>query len=275
MAKEAKAGRRRKQVTAATEKPTATQQLPHEGSPRPDWLTKLLNDPRVQALRLGAIFVAGSFYRVAVKLPWLILMVLITVLLVEGLIERKIAIEPISVPKDLVDRGFTPEVAAKRLHDALERFTTDANTHVRGRDLPEVPTVEVALHGDLPDIVVPTVGLSVDAIMSSIRTFLRSTRRRSISGEFTIKDKMLWLRLRIDGNEIYQSLEGVNPETPDELLADSARPVLEVVQPYIVAAWLSKKGDSPKALEMAKGITGRLPESDENVAWSYNLIGSI
>jgi tetratricopeptide (TPR) repeat protein len=275
MAKEAKAGRRREQVTVATETPTAekasaTRQLPHEGPPRPDWWTVLrqwLHDPRVQALRLGAIFLAGSFYQVAVKLPWLIAMVLITVLLVEGLIERKIAIEPISVPKDLVDRGFTPEVAAKRLHDALERVTLEANTHMRGP--------EVALRGDLPDIVVPTVGLSLDAIMSSIRTFLRSTRRRSISGEFTVRDKLLWLRLRIDGNEIYQSLKGVNPETPDELLAEAARPVLEVVQPYIVAAWLSAKGDTPKALEMAKGITGRLPESDENVAWSYNLIGSI
>src|SRR5262249_22720390 len=205
-------------------------------------------------------------YDVVVKLPLLVAIVVILGLLIQGLFQRTTAIEPISVPKELADRGFTPEVAAQRLRDELKKFAADANTSMR--------SPEVALRGDLPSIVVPTVGLSLDAIMSSIRTFLGSTPRGSISGEFTVKDKLLWLRMRIDGVEVYQTFNGINPESPDELLAESARPVLEVVRPYIVAAWLSKS-DSSKALEMANGIIARLPESNENVAWSYNLIGSI
>jgi hypothetical protein len=127
----------------------------------------------------------------ALSLSAMIVVIVVTTLLIQGLIRRTVAIEPISVPKELADKGYIPEVAARRLRDAVHTFVTKSETSMKGP--------EIALHGDVPDIVVPTVGISIDSITKAMRGFLQSNRHRSISGEFTIADGLLWLRLRLDG----------------------------------------------------------------------------
>jgi tetratricopeptide (TPR) repeat protein len=237
--------------------------------PGPSRWTALLDwfDPHRRRRRWrGAFLAAGTCYQIVVKLPWLAAIVLIAVLLVQGLTQRTTAIDPLSVPKTLAESGYTPEVAAQRLRDALGQFAGDAEK--------ELKSSTISLRAELPNIVVPTVGLSLDAITSSVRTFFGSARRRTISGEFTVKDNLLWLRLRIDGQEQYNSLKGVHPEKPDELLADAASAIFDGIQPYFVAAW-HRYRDPATALELADKIIARLPDSDENVAWLYDLKGAI
>jgi hypothetical protein len=119
--------------------------------------------------------------------------VVIGMLLIQELTRRTIAIEPISVPKELAENGYVPEVAARRLRDAVNAFVVKAKAFMKGPD--------IALRGEVPDIVVPTVGISISSIAEAIRGFLHSSLHRRISGEFTIGDRLLWLRLRIDGQE--------------------------------------------------------------------------
>jgi hypothetical protein len=126
------------------------------------------------------------------------------------------------VPKELEERGYTPEVAGKRMRDAIGRFASSVNTAMKNP--------EIAMPGELPNIVVPTVGISLDAIVASIRTLLRSTRSRSVTGEFTSVNKQLWLRLRLDGREIYSSPPG-DVDKPDDLLPAAAAAVLKNIQP--------------------------------------------
>jgi tetratricopeptide (TPR) repeat protein len=215
--------------------------------------------------------VAGTFYNIVVKLPLLIAIVVIGALLIQGLVQRSTAIEPIAVPKALGERGYTPEVAAQRLRDALVQFALEINLAQFGVETKTYMKRPVfALRGELPSIVVPTVGLSLDAVISSIRTFLGSTNRPSISGEFIVKEELLLLRLRIDGKERYSSLKGVHLESPDELLEEAAPNILEIIQPALVAVWYADQ-DPAKAFAMANEIIARMPESDENVAYSYGV----
>lgn len=212
-----------------------------------------------------ARFVVANFNTLVVKLPSAIVVIFIIAIVVRGLTGHVTVIEPLSVPKELEDRGYTPEVAGKHLRDAVDRFATAVNTTMK--------SPEIALQGELPNIVVPTVGISLDAIVASMRTLLRSTRSRSVAGELTILGDQLWLRLRLDGREIYSSPPG-DVNKPDDLMAAAASEVLKNIQPYFAA--VAMRNNNPTgAMALANAVIEHRPESDENVAWLYNLKGSI
>jgi tetratricopeptide (TPR) repeat protein len=215
-----------------------------------------------------------NFYELLSKLPWIAAIMIIAAIVFRGLTEHVTVIQALSVPETLQKNGYTPEVAGHHLRDALQDFAKSANT--------QMSTPDIALQGELPDIVVPSVGISLDSVMSAVRTLLRSTRSRSISGEFITEGDELLLRLRLDGRQIYTSQKGAGLNNPDDLLKLAAPEVLKEIKPYFVASALinddasfrdDKKVDS--ALTMADSIIARLPETDENVAWSYILKGSI
>ena len=182
----------------------------------------------------------------------------------QSLSEELISIEPISVPKAFSENGYTPEVASSRLRDALIDFSKKAGTRMHDPS--------IALRGELPSIIVPKVELSLDTIASSVRKVLHFGNRRNISGEFTIRGNLLWLRLRVDGKHIYSSLKGLDLESPDDLLAAAAPVIIDKIQPYFTASALYDT-DPTQALEKADSIIARLPESDVNVRWSYILRG--
>ena len=207
-----------------------------------------------------------NFYNFFAKLPWVVAIIIIAAIFFRGLTEHVTVIQALSVPETLQKNGYTPEVAGDHLRDALQEFVKSVNSHMSSPD--------IALHGELPDIVVPTVGISLDAVMSAIRTLLRSTRSRTISGEFIAEGNELLLRLRLDGRQIYSSKKNAGLSDPDDLLKLAAPAVLKEIQPYFVAALLSNSNPD-EALYMIEDITTQRNDTDENVAWSYNLKGII
>jgi tetratricopeptide (TPR) repeat protein len=171
----------------------------------------------------------------------------------------------IGAAQSLAANGYTPEVAARRLRDALTRHHEESQT-MKG-------TSGLTLHSERPSFVVPTVGLSSEAIATFIRDFFDHPRQQQISGEFTIAESKLWLRLRQNGQELYTSTDGVSPSDPDALFALAAPKIFELLgEPYIVASTLYNV-DRAKGLQMAKEIIAGWPKSDQNVVWSYILIG--
>ena len=187
----------------------------------------------------------------------------IVALLYEIVTRQSIVIEPISVPQVLASNGYTPDVAARRLRDALQRYHEQAKT--------KMPS-GLALHSEQPNFVVPTVGLSSEAITTFIRTFFGSTRERNISGEFTIVEHQLRLRLRTSGAEFYTSADGASPENPDRLLETAAPNIFDVTEPYVVAA-MQYGVDPETGFKKAEEIVARWPSSNQNVVWSYILMG--
>jgi tetratricopeptide (TPR) repeat protein len=215
----------------------------------------------------AAHLVYENFSGFIAKCLWALVALIIVMIVYNGLTQRVTVVEAISVPKVLADRGYSQDVAAQRFRDAIAKFTRPLKTGMR--------TSEVALHTELPNIVVPSVGISLDAVMSSIRSLLRSTRSQSMGGELTIDNDRLWLRLRLNGVEFYSSKEGGDPEKPDEVLAAAVPEAMKKIQPYLVALSLSHNKDTDGALDVVKWITSSLPDDDENVAWAYNLRGII
>jgi tetratricopeptide (TPR) repeat protein len=230
------------------------------------WLSRSLPRPS----RSGAMALWKNLSTFALNLLWITIVVAIAAVLIDALARRTTEIAPIDVPKALVERGYSPEVAGRRLRDGMNRYIDAALTETDMRN----PII--SMRGEIPDIVVPTVGISIGTIASSIRSFFGGGRRRVISGEVTVADDVLWLRLRLDGREFHRSPKGIAPADVDALFEAAILSILEVTEPYLAmwAVWEYKK-DAEKALEMATRIIARMPESDENVVRAYNLQGII
>jgi tetratricopeptide (TPR) repeat protein len=199
-----------------------------------------------------------------VALTWVGLSVVIAVLIVREVTRNVVTIEPISVPKVLADSGYTSEVASHRLRDALNQY---ANAN-RASHLLEA--LNISASDELPDFVVPQIGLSLNAIVSSIRSVLHYSSGQTITGEILYHDKYA-LRIRVEGRQVFGG--GFDSDNPDELLTKAAPAVTDNIQPYINAIALYH--DHPEqAILKADDIIARREPSDVNVQWAYVLKGN-
>lgn len=207
--------------------------------------------------------ISSACSSVALIVLWLTSGILLFAFILQNLSKGAvITIDPISVPRMLSDNGYTPEVASHRLRDALVSFAAKAGTSMRGPD--------ISLRDDLPDIVVPKLDFPIESILVSLRNVFHYGVRHTISGEIVIADKLAWLRLRVDGRDVYSSSRGTDVENPDALFTAAAAPVIETCQPYLVASELYHT-DPLQSLEKAEAIISSTPVADANVEWSYVL----
>jgi tetratricopeptide (TPR) repeat protein len=218
------------------------------------------------------IIVAKALTSFAVWLLWVALSVWIFALLITSVADRTTEIDGISVPKILADNGYTPEVAANRLRDALKKYANNALDRYVAPPGSQMKSTRFGLQAEIPDIVVPTVGISLSTIVSSLRTFLGIKTHKSISGEFFLEKNLLHLTLRLDGDELYSSGDGINSNNPDDLVALALPRIFSAIQPYVTA---SAEPNSAQAMKLADAIISKFPESDENVVWAYVLKGDV
>jgi tetratricopeptide (TPR) repeat protein len=196
-----------------------------------------------------------------------------------------VTIEPIEVPKTLSESGYTPGVASYRLRDALNAY---AGAPAPGKDGAKLnPNLDSLANDDgslnsnfdlnisadheLPDIVVPQIGLSLRAIAASIRSALGMTGH-AISGELTRQDSKYALRLRIDGRQV--SSRDYEAENPDDLMTKAASDVMEIIQPAAHAMARYRDQKKEEALLKANEIIAHYAESNINVQWAYLLKGN-
>jgi tetratricopeptide (TPR) repeat protein len=217
--------------------------------------------------------IIGELSSFAAQLLWLLVAIWLVTVVIISLASSTTEIGEISVPKTLSDKGYTPEIAARRLRDIMKDLTDSA----LGRyDVPKNQMMKgatIALNFDAPNIVVPTVGVSLSTVTTSIRSLLGFKWHQTISGEFLVKNDRLWLRLRKDGVSFYASETGADIESPDDLLQSAAAEIFsKIQQPYVAAA---TESDPQKAIERAKQGTAQLLESNENVVWCYILEGEL
>ena len=205
-------------------------------------------------------------------------------LIVRELKSDVVTIEPIEVPKALSDSGYTPEVAGYRLRDALNAYaeapsagndSTSLNSNLDSvahddDSLNSNLDLNISAGHELPDIVVPQIGLSLRAIVSSIRSVLHRTGH-AISGELTTQDSKYALRLRIDGRQVFNS--GYEAENPDDLMTKAAPDVMEIIRPAAHAMARYRDQKKEEALLKASEIIAHYDKSDINVQWAYLLRG--
>lgn len=217
-------------------------------------------------------WIAGTFF----KLTSLAIVVLVLVLVLRDLNRDVAIIQPIAVPKALADSGYTPEVAGDRLRDALDALQRPAGAEPESSIVDDVNAANSILahtattRDQLPDFVVPQIGLSLNAIVSSIRSLAHySNGGQVISGELIYRDHYA-LRMRVDGKEVFNS--GFESDNPDDLLDRAAPAVALKLWPAFGASVLYRTNPD-QALRDADDIIATRAESDPNVPRAYYLKG--
>lgn len=203
---------------------------------------------------------------VFVNVAAVITVVFIIYVIWDSVTQKVISVAPLTVPKTLDERGYTPGVAANRLESAIKDTIEIGHTIKTGPG--------VLQQNDAPKIVVPSTGWSIDVIASYIRTLLHIEGPWNVSGDITESYKKLWLHLRMNGRDLFESVAGVDPENPDALFAEAARRVIERTDPYILAASINRIEPS-KSLELLNRIISYWPTTDPNLALAHNLRGNM
>src|SRR5215813_807904 len=220
--------------------------------------------------RINSFF--GTLSARIAQLLGLLVVAWIVFVLIKSVLDRSTEIGEISVPNALAVSGYTSEVAARRLRDAMNELSNKAWDRYPAPDHEKLKGKTVVLNSEVPNIVVPTVGMSLSTVIMSVRSLWGWQRHQIISGEFFVKNQRLWLRLRLNDVGYYTSDAGVDLENPDDLLLKAAAKIFDRIQPYVSAA---TENDQQKALDLAKQAIAKLPESDENVLWCYVLEGDL
>ena len=200
----------------------------------------------------------------------------VAVLIFQDLTRDVAIIEPIAVPKALADSGYTPDVAGHRLRDALDGLQQLVDAQPESSLVDETNAANsilahnVAARDELPDFVVPQIGLSLSAIVSSIRSVLHYGKGgKVISGELIYRDNYA-LRIRVDGREVFNS--GFDSGNPDDLLDRAAPVIVTKLWPALGAAVLYRT-QPVQALRDAEDIIATFAKSDPNVPGAYVLKG--
>ncbi|HEU0082041.1 MAG TPA: hypothetical protein VFQ87_04145 [Bradyrhizobium sp.] len=195
----------------------------------------------------------------------MIALIVALVLLGFELSRSQFEIQPFAMPKSLAEAGHAPEVAAARLRDVLAGLAEDAAT-AGGK------TLTVSMRGDMPDIVVPTVGLSLSTVKAYLQRLPGYPAGNMIGGELTLSEQRVSMLLRLNGAVIFRSREPVAIDRLDDLWRDAAQAAMLEISPY--RAMLAMYDTNPEAaVELADKIIRRYPADDENVGWARLVKG--
>lgn len=203
--------------------------------------------------------------KIGLNLAAIVVATVVAVSLVTDLTSDRIEIQPIAVPKTMDEDGYSPEVAALQLQDAVNAIAMDAaSAGAQG--------LTVSKRSETPEVLVPTIGVSTSMLSAYLQRFFGYSRRTMITGEITKSDDGLRLLLRLNGQVIFRSHDAVAADHLDQLWAPAAHAVIWVISPYREAFALYDE-EPERAMSLAESIIHRYPGSDENVAWANILRG--
>ena len=180
-----------------------------------------------------------------------------------------IIIEEISTPSKLVQRGFTPRVAADRLWESIRTVQAGSGSYKSQTQL-------LSASRQL-DVVEPGTGLSLQLMTQTLRSLFGYEQTR-IAGEFICADdactiEHVSMRLRIfKGSEVTLVSPGPNEhDSLDAYLKQAALKTLESIDPYVAAVHRFGLDNSDDHAETI--LKSMVVDRRESSHWAANLLG--
>jgi tetratricopeptide (TPR) repeat protein len=192
-----------------------------------------------------------------------IFFVVIAILLYDAVMRPTIAIGTISVPEDLQKKGYTSDVTADKLRVSINNLIKAAHS-VKGSE-------ELTRQAEIPDVVVPHTGLSVEAIAAQIRKTWGLRSRWQISGGITSEAERFELNIRA-GNDEGSRVSIIRSQAKDfdQLMDNGAAEILRAADPYVLAV-AYYRSDPGKGEELARQIIAE----DTDPYWAHYFLGII
>jgi tetratricopeptide (TPR) repeat protein len=179
----------------------------------------------------------------------------------------EIIIEPISMPKPLIDRGYSAEVATMRLADAIQTINKKSIT---AKSHSEIQSSSREI-----DFAVPGSSVSLNSLIQLLRQTLGKPQTRVV-GEFVCATNAcstdILLRLRILSKDMKEiNLAPIGASTIDNYFELAGESILREVNPYVLASYYYEASRRVEALEIAR----RMIELDHpDKKWAQILVGA-
>ena len=188
-------------------------------------------------------------------------------LLYDAVTKPTIAIAPISVPEELEKKGYTSAVMADKLRVAISKLIMRASSEEIG--------IEVEGLSDIPEIVVPYAGLSVETLAAEIRRVAVLPNRWHVSGGVDAKGDLYEMNLKIANDvEVHTNGEPMAKKDIEQLIETSAQEILGTADPLWLASYYYSIDDVQASLNIAQEIARQYPESERAVS-AHNIMGII
>jgi tetratricopeptide (TPR) repeat protein len=232
----------------------------------------------------------------AVNLAVTLLAIFGTVAVVQATWHQSVLLDPIRVPKELSDLGYTDEVVSRHIRDHITEVGRLARTSKTGGVLAVLWTdpdgthtaatrsFQGTLESKLPEFEMSFSGVSLGTLVSLVRNVIGISDTK-IGGDVTVdpttaggssgdarKNHKYRLTLRVNDRPL-DVTDGQVSDSLDKLFRHGAVRIVEHIDPYIAAAYLFQNGD-PEAATRQIAIC-LITCTAEYGPWLLNLRGSI
>lgn len=176
--------------------------------------------------------------------------------------------DPIAVPKSLVDRGYSGDVIAARLVDQARRIERDTNA-----SSDRSGAAAAGGPSSLTSITVPGSGISLAVVVATVRRLLGRPERH-IGGEIVVDDAdgltRYRMTIRIDGPDA-SAVEGQAERSIDAAVREGARVLTGLLRPCAFAAVLLEEPGQNAVDHFIATCLADKRERDRD--WAHNLKG--
>ena len=263
-------------MARAPAKPAAKGAAPRKAARRPA-APKLATTPavtetprrRIPRVHLPTLETSSTHLRkVILNITFVLAIVIFLPVLASQFLRDQVLIEPISVPKAVLQRGLTPEVVASRLWDGLRDANAVAQT--------SKATFSAIPNSQRVQFSPPEVGLSMDSIVRQTRQFFNIYQTR-ISGEFVCADTdctpaQMRLRLRVlRGTSEVIDMPPIGDSSLRDYFTAAAIQVLSILDPFVAVSAISET-EPVRATALARRL---IRQHHPDAKWAYNLIGNL
>ena len=186
-------------------------------------------------------------------------------------------IDPIEVPKDLAEQGYTPQVIAQRLHSEIAALATSTRTALE-------EGFEVG--GSQIDFAVPSAGVSFRNIVRYVRQQIgrpeprlrgEIVRENETSANAVPKSNIRILLRTSDGRTAQSAISVTGTAAIPELLRSAAFAAADLADPFVLCVyWFDKEkstGDFPKTMEAVRRCLSSTPIGKHHRA--YHIWGDV
>ncbi|HEY4941271.1 MAG TPA: tetratricopeptide repeat protein [Rhizomicrobium sp.] len=210
--------------------------------------------------------VAKAFNFLVAAVPAISLVAALVYQIAIQLFDDSLAIQPLSVPRTIAEDGYTPDVTAQKLNDAVADVIHSGRTRLEQE--------HVFVETEAPEAMTPGTGNSLKVFLSSALRYLHLSNRNFVSGEITQGKDGFLLTVRMSSEQAAFRF-GPGQDLAD-LLRQGGRKIVWQTQPYFVAsADYRTNVVDPRIPNELKSIIKDRPWGDSNRVAAINLRGII
>ncbi len=204
----------------------------------------------------------GRGFNGPITLVTAIFLILVTV---ETCRYKEIIVNPILIPQELIDIGYTPDVAAARITDSSNNF----HTSTIDKQLLNPGTISREL-----DLIMPTFGVPIRPIARYLRD-LFDLDITTISGEIMYHEleNQVSIRLRKDSVPIFNHSAEFSEWGMNELFDKSGYQLAKVTYPFEIAIYHYNRREYIEAEKLVNFIFSHLDENEYKYVLALNLYG--